>query len=242
MREKFLDIWPIWNFALSRESRFGFLMAVSVVLVPSLSVFYGLTNRLMEVNGNTVWDPSFYLDHQIPFLAWTIVFYHTLYIVFYPLPWISMPDTERSRKEMLICSQAMFVTSVISCTIFAILPAEVYTRTVAMESIAANPGWYNPMYEWLWKLDTPYNAWPSLHVSTAALITIFSIHWWKERPVLQWSIGILWILMCISILTTKQHFIWDLVTGLLLTAGIWRWQIVPGLEKIKHASTEEITS
>ena len=109
-------------------------------------------------------------------------------------------------------------------------------------SVTNGPGLFGALFQIIHGADRPWNAWPSLHVSTAALITIFSIHWWKERPVLQWSIGILWILMCISILTTKQHFIWDLVTGLLLTAGIWRWQIVPGLEKIKYTSTEDVTS
>ena len=238
MRDKFLGIWPIWNVALKQKSRLRFLAVVFGILGPTLSAFYLITNRSMANLDESVWDFSIPLDHQIPFIAWSVLFYHTLYIVFYPLPLFSVPDSNQGRKEMLICSQAMFVISLTSCIIFVILPAEVYTRSVAIDSIATNPGWYNPLFEWLWVIDAPYNSWPSLHVSTAGLLTMFAIRWWKGRPALQWGIGILWVLMCLSILTTKQHFIWDLVTSLILTASVWRWQVKPGLEKLEPMVTK----
>jgi len=242
LREKFLDIWPIWKLALNRESRIGFLLTVACTVAALLGPLYFGTNQLMDARGITVWDPMTSLDAAIPFLAWTVLFYHSLYFLFYPLPLYSMPDTMQARREMILCGQGLMVLCVVSCSFFLLLPAEVHIRSEAIDGIAANPGWYNDMFEWLWKLDSPFNSWPSLHVSQAGLITLFAIRWWQGKPALQWSIGTLWVLMTISILTTKQHFLWDLITALILLSAVWKWQIQPGLMKLEEPTVDELAS
>ena len=69
-------------------------------------------------------------------------------------------------------------------------------------------------------------------MSTAGLFALFSIRWWTDSPIRQWAIGIWWGLMSLSILTTKQHFILDLVTGLILLCSVWRWYVVPALHLV----------
>ena len=242
MREKFLGIWPIWKLALERESRIGFLLMVAGIVAALLAPLYFATNQFMDSRGVTVWDPMTSLDAAIPFIAWSVLFYHSLYFLFYPLPLYAMPGTTRARTEMILCGQGLMVLCVVSCTFFVLLPAEVHIRSEAIDGIAANPGWYNGFFEWLWKFDSPFNAWPSLHVSQAGLITLFAIRWWQDKPVLQWSIGILWVMMTISILTTKQHFLWDLVTALILLSIVWKWQIQLGLTKLDALNADELAS
>ena len=46
-----------------------------------------------------------------------------------------------------------------------------------------------------------------------------------EKPLAKAFLGILWIeyvLLCISILTTKQHYLFDLATGLIVAMLAWR--------------------
>jgi len=228
--EKLLGVWPIWNFALARKSKWVFLVTMGVVLFSIGTPLYHLTNHLMTSRGITVFDPVTSIDLAIPFLAWTLLIYHSLFYFFYPLPLVSMPDTKRGRYEVLILGQSLLVTTLLSNVWFVICPAEVHLRD-AVELSQMHP-FFAPMYERLWSVDSPYNSWPSLHVSVAGLFALFAIRWWKGRPALQWLAGVFWILTCLSILTTKQHFLLDLVTGWLLLGAIWKWQVVPGLKRV----------
>ena len=199
-------------------------------MVPILSILYLVTNRLAASMDYSGWDPKFGLDDQIPFIAESIFIYNTLFWLFIPLPLFCMPNTERARKELIVFCQAIIVVNFISYLVFIFSPAEVYIRDVAIQEMASRPGLLSEMYELMWVLDKPYNAWPSLHVSIATMMTLFAIRCWNDKPLLQWGIGILCVLMCISIMTTKQHFVWDLISGWARVAAIWRCQVRPGLE------------
>ena len=240
MRDKFLDIWPIWNFALARESRLGFLLSMALLDVCIGAPAYLITNHLMNWRGTTVFDPVTSIDLAIPFMAWTIVIYQSLFYFFYPLPLISLPNEKKMRHEALLLSQGLLVIIISSNIWFVLFPAEVHLR----ESIDINNMHpiFASMFETLWFLDSPYNSWPSLHVSSAGIFTLFAIRWWKGKPVLQWAVGIWWVLMTLSILTTKQHFILDLVTGLMILGIVWKWQVQPGLDRLNLVPNDEATS
>ena len=242
MREKFLSIWPIWNFALKREARIQYVLSVGALMVPILSILYLVTNRLAASMDYSGWDPKFGLDDQIPFIAESIFIYNTLFWLFIPLPLYCMPNTERARKELIVFCQAIIVVNFISYLVFIFSPAEVYIRDVAIQEMASRPGLLSEMYELMWVLDKPYNAWPSLHVSIATMMTLFAIRCWNDKPLLQWGIGILCVLMCISIMTTKQHFVWDLISGWALVAAIWMCQVRPGLDRLDVESPDEAAS
>ena len=44
------------------------------------------------------------------------------------------------------------------------------------------------------------------------------------------SLWVAWTGLAISILTTKQHFVFDLVTGIAAGLAAWWWMLKPGLE------------
>jgi len=225
----FFEPWPLWNMALRRRSRLGFLGVVAAVLIGIMAPLYLATNHLMAWRATTVWDPSTSWDTSIPFMAWSMVFYQSLFFLFYPLPFYVMPNTESARRDMLIASQGMLSLSIISNLIFVLLPCEVFVREQAFAGVVDAHPVFVRAFEFQWSIDTPFNAWPSLHVSTAGMFTLFALRWWRGQPVKQWALGVMWVLMCLSILTTKQHFVWDLLTGLALLAAVWHWQVRRGL-------------
>ena len=239
MREKLLDIWPIWKFTSARKSRIAFLLSMATINVMILAPLYLITNHLMGWLGGTVLDPTTSLDMAIPFMAWTVVIYLSLFYFFYPLPLISMPNNKRERYEALILSQSLILLFIVSNIWFVICPAEVHIRSQALDNVDTMHPVFLAMFEGLWFLDEPYNAWPSLHVSSALLFTLFAIRWWKDKPILQWGVGIMWVLMSLSILTTKQHFILDMITGALVMWPIWKWYVQPLLDRLEHGSIEE---
>ena len=80
------------------------------------------------------------------------------------------------------------------------------------------------------KTDMPYNAWPSLHVTQSLMIVMLLRYWkivygWKEA--LTW---IAWIALCISVMTTKQHFFFDLATGIVTGIICWYRMCIPAME------------
>jgi len=219
----------LWAPANGQEKRLHFLAVVGAICGAIMAPAYLIVNHLMDWRNETVWDPTMGLDLSIPFVPASILAYYTLYFVFYPLPLFSMPDSARGRAEMLLCGQSLFLVCAVSCVFFLLLPAEVYTRSVAKEALAGQTGLWAMMFEGLWAIDSPWNSWPSLHVTQAGLLTFFAIHWWRGRLPLQVGIALVWVAMCISILTTKQHFVWDLLTAVALLGATWWFYVRPRL-------------
>ena len=84
-----------------------------------------------------------------------------------------------------------------------------------------------PLYQFLFKafhaLDKPFNAWPCLHIAQSFIIATGVARWWMQRK-WTWAVWLLWPAwagLWVSVLTTKQHFIWDTIMGTLLGVGVW---------------------
>ena len=85
------------------------------------------------------------------------------------------------------------------------------------------------MFTFIHVSDNPWNAWPSLHIVHSSLLARLITHWVQRdyhesrfsKPflVLLW---IEWALLCVSIMATKQHYLFDLVTGLVVAFVFWR--------------------
>lgn len=64
--------------------------------------------------------------------------------------------------------------------------------------------------------DNPYNDFPSLHTS---LSTILAIHWWQTDRRIAIPVAIWVALIVASTMLVKQHYIADVVGGLLIAFG-----------------------
>ncbi|MEO2242698.1 MAG: phosphatase PAP2 family protein, partial [Candidatus Poseidoniia archaeon] len=102
------------------------------------------------------------------------------------------------------------------------------------------------LFEMVHKMDQPWNAWPSLHIAHSYFLAHAITRWVKaghgDSTGSRLFLLVLWVefvLLCISILTTKQHYIWDLGTGLLV--GFIGWRIAqPVLDSIRALPDAEI--
>jgi membrane-associated phospholipid phosphatase len=67
--------------------------------------------------------------------------------------------------------------------------------------------------------DQPYNDFPSLH---ASLSTIFAIHWWRADRRIGLPVAVWVALIVLSTVFVKQHYVADMVAGVLLAlAASW---------------------
>ena len=68
---------------------------------------------------------------------------------------------------------------------------------------------------WVQSVDAPGNVFPSLHVAHTTMLSILLM---RDRPRLGRVAFVMAQLLAISTLTTKQHFIADVVSGYALAA------------------------
>jgi hypothetical protein len=158
------------------------------------------------------------LDSAIPFLAPTI----WIYLWLFPaslLPLFLIRDRDLFRRT--IAGYAIVIA--VSLAIFAAWP-------VTSKGLRADPSTLDTtrIAPWtvalLYRLDPPYNLFPSLHLSVAALAALSA---WKASRLYGVAVSLGVVLIAVSICTVKQHFVWDGVGGLLLAGAAYALVLAP---------------
>ena len=149
-------------------------------------------------------------EMNIPFIIDSI----WVYVMMYPfLLWsIFSYKCEENFNKVLY---SFIIVSLITIIIFQLFPVG-YPREFYPLPHANSPS-VNLFYKIRW-IDSPMNCFPSLHVS---LCFLFSFGHWSENKKLFWISLFITILISISTLTTKQHYIVDVVAGLILSFVIF---------------------
>ena len=109
---------------------------------------------------------------------------------------------------------------------FLFLPVE-----IPMEWRTTNaPAWEGTIHQrflnLVWSFDKLRNSMPSMHVSVATMVDLTI---WSNWPIMGYIGGLFPILIAVSALKTKQHFVVDVVPGAILGLVIffsWNWWIV----------------
>lgn len=203
--------------------------------------------QVSQQDERTAWDPKSlfrdseerYLDYKIPFIDWTGFFYSLLY-VFY-LGFYAAQKTNRGRSESLVTAQAWVLSTLIACLFFALLPAEVDLRWQLVDAGGLD-GSYAIFYQAVHAVDQPFNAWPCLHIATSFIFAVALTRWWFQRGC-NWAVYLLWPVwlgLFISVLTTKQHLIWDAITGTLLGLAIWLSVMRPGFRYLDSVPDDQL--
>lgn len=177
-------------------------------LAPFFYLSYGFANWLAS-RRDDVGSIVFSWERHIPFLAWTIVPYWSINLL-YALSLLL--NRTRQGVDRLAC-RYLFV-QIVAVSFFIALPLK---ATFVRPETDGLPGF---LFGVLGGFDMPFNQAPSLHI---ALLVIIWDHW---RPVLGGVWRIVWHVWClligVSVLTTWQHHFIDIPTGALLGfAALW---------------------
>lgn len=174
-------------------------MILLVLLVPCY-IFIGelwMTGRALHV-------PALSLDNAIPLRpSWSLI-YGSLY-VFVILPLLIVRQPEQIRRTV----SAYLMIWIIAYVCFLIYP------TVAPHPFKIHE---QDFFAWvlgsvIYNCDVPYNCFPSLHVahSFVSALTCYHVHRGVGIAAVIWA-----SLIGISTLFTKQHYILDVIAGVLL--------------------------
>jgi len=133
-----------------------------------------------------------------PLLPWTILVYHSLYVICGLGVWM-----HRSREAVWRHLLAVALAYSINFILFAIFPTEIDRPPLPQSG---------SIWVWAlgltWTLDAPHTCFPSLHVSNCLVVVCA---YWRTRwrcPFLLWI-----VLICASTITVRQHLFWDIPSG-----------------------------
>jgi membrane-associated phospholipid phosphatase len=145
------------------------------------------------------------LDQAIPFWPWTV----WCYLPFYAGIFVIGMAGFRSRR-LFYRALAGVLGIVAAGALGHLFVAAEYPRPLVA------PPWADASLAflgWVQKVDPPGNVFPSLHVAQTSAIALVLRH---DRPRLGLVATVMAVLLALSTLTTKQHFVADMVSGFLL--------------------------
>jgi len=163
------------------------------------------------VSKGVLHTPMLAWERNIPFLPWTFFIYILVYVT--PLVAFLLLRTTVSLKAMF---WSFFVSLTLHQICWIFYPVEFVLRPV----IPPNSGSLLTVTDAFLRLDSPaVNCLPSLHV-TYAFLSYFVLHVYRPR-LAPWFL-FLAVIISISTLTFKQHYVVD-VAGGILTALLMKW-------------------
>lgn len=220
-----------WKSTWSRRMMISgrwFPLEILIIGLICIAVPYFGSNNIANIRDFTFWTPLIEgIDSKIPVVNWTIIPYAALYL-FYPTTLILCPRHDRGRVEMILAMQGLILATLFCTFFFLFFPTEIDMRDqINWDSMN---GIETILFEFIHTSDKPWNAWPSLHIVHSYLLARMMTVWVKREYVdtifAKPFLVLLWVeftLLSISILTTKQHFIFDLGTGLLTAVIFWKF-------------------
>ena len=158
--------------------------------------------------------PLTWVDANAPFLPYSVLIYISEYIYF-ACVYILLRRHDNINQYLY----SFFSLQAASCTIFALYPT-IYPRD-SFPVPADTPEWLQGIWTWLRHQDAPTNCFPSLHVSSVYLSAFVFVTDRNKKAF--WTFLVWSTLIALSTLTTKQHYLADIVSGLGLALLFFWW-------------------
>ena len=175
-------------------------------------LLYYATNHFPMVSPTLL--PLSWVDQNTPFLPWTVLIYISEYFYF-AFVYILLKREDNINQYLY----SYFFAQIIACFIFIVFPVT-YPRELFPVPTDI-PLWLQGIWTWLRKADAPTNCLPSLHVASVYLSAFAFIT--DKQMKLFWVFFIWSTFIAISTLSTKQHYLIDIVSGITLATFCYRW-------------------
>jgi len=215
------SISSLINGLTNEDSRTIYALKMFALYTIFIGFPYAILNFISAWRGATTFNPQTVIDTSIPFVWWSVFIYATFYL-YVPLTAFLMSGEMSSRTANNRFFSWLFLTSLFCFACFLFFPVSVLGRPNLEKT---GPSWSEFLFQQLYSIDPAFNAWPSLHIVHTILMTLFLVRWKSNHlqsfrffPHLAWLNA---LLISISTMTTKQHYVFDVVTGALIAMIVW---------------------
>lgn len=196
--------WPGWR-------QLGFALALSTIVAAVFIFVYGGADWLTDQHSYRVrmHTPA---DLAIPLLPEAAVAYLSLNVLFWICPFVL-----RTRRELVAFAATLLVTTLAAGVFFVALPVADAFDPAEVHSLR---GW-TAAYDVARVIALHHNYFPSLHVAFATICVLaYGEHAAKFAKLL---LGAWWLAIVASTLLIHEHYLVDVVSGLLLGWCVERW-------------------
>ena len=209
--------------------------------LPSLVVF--LYNTLVYTCSKAVnynlrhYDLTTCLDTQIPFVSWFIIFY---VLAFAQWVWNYFFHARAGKENFYHIVVSDIIAKTVCLILFLALPTSIVRPEIVGNSF------FDDLVKLIYFVDTPTNLFPSVHCLASwlccrAAFLMKKAPWWYK-----WLQLIITLLVFASTVLIKQHFLVDIVAGVLAVELGWflskrfsLWRFVKILETPKFRKQTE---
>ncbi|MDO5046750.1 phosphatase PAP2/dual specificity phosphatase family protein [Campylobacter sp.] len=180
-------------------TRLGYLLCVASAFYAS----YGFANYFASKQ-SFVPEIIFEWEHDIPFIAWTILPYWSLNLL-YGLGFLLC----KNYRELNRYTAQLLLSQLIAVVFFILFPLQISWSKPESFGISKF------LFDSLAAFDMPFNQAPSLHIILC--VVVGSLYISKTNKIWIKAIILAWfVLIALSVLTTYQHHFIDIPTGLLV--------------------------
>lgn len=187
---------------------------VLMALLCGIAFFFGYTipNRFHLFPPQLL--PLTAFDRSVPLIPWMIFIYCSEYVLFISAYFMFKEDL--TRNKYIWGYLGVLLTGALFFTFFP----TTYPRNEYPIPLNAHPLIYR-LFAAIRAADDPSNCFPSMHV-TCCFLTAYAFLDRSEPRLRYWFYFIWSILIAVSTLPTKQHYLADVIGGLILSsAGYW---------------------
>lgn len=170
-------------------------------LFPLININYIISGSIAEKGKNL----SLFLDKEIPFISAFIFPYIYWYVyMFIGLIFILLKDRRKYIRALL----AVYIGMSVCYLFYYLFPVEIIRPTVMNNSFS------NKLVNIIYQNDRPFNCFPSIHVLNTYIVMRYTNR--KENKSWFYYTQIVGILIILSTLFIKQHFILDGIAAMIL--------------------------
>lgn len=153
------------------------------------------------------YDLSFGFESHIPFIPAFILGYSCVYIGMF-LAFFVIDDVDDWHRTVVCC----FLMTTICYLFFYFFPVKMTMRP----DITGKTGIFYAMTRGIFAIDLPTNCFPSLHVAYPTFATLVT---WRHHKIARWVMLAMAVIVMISVVLVKQHFIADVFGGIAVSLG-----------------------
>lgn len=148
-------------------------------------------------------DVSFAFENSIPFIPEFIFGYLLVYLSVL-LIYLIVDDMEDWHRGIT----AFLAATTLAYVVFLAFPVKMETRPEIWQ--VAGRSFSAAVTRFYYYIDAPYNLFPSLHVTYPTLAMLVA---WRNHKVMRWAFMAMAVVVAISVVMVKQHYIADVVAG-----------------------------
>jgi membrane-associated phospholipid phosphatase len=167
-----------------------------------------------------------FIDDQIPRLP----IFSIIYLAFLPWFWGVVVYSWLKNRSFRQLAYSVIIVNLIAFGVYLF-----FQTHVPRESVMGND-FLSGMLRFIYSYDQPYNAFPSLHVALSSVIATYFV---CMKSKCSWAFVAIALLISISTLFVKQHFIVDVLSGVVL-GGVVTWLVFKTFQNKIPQSLQEL--